>query len=67
MKGCALENGEITKVDGGGGVLVCEVKVGVGLVRLVRLVRKEVCSWVEPGQMMKMSSMYRVIKSGVVL
>ena len=29
MKGCALENGEIKKVDGGGGVLVCEVKVGV--------------------------------------
>ena len=64
MKGCALENGEIKKVDGGGGVLVCEVKVGVGLVRLVR---KEVISWVEPGQMMKVSSTYRVIKSGVVL
>ena len=36
MKDCALENGEIKKVDGGGGVLVCEVKVGVGLVGLVR-------------------------------
>ena len=36
------------------------------MVGLVRLVRKEVSSWVEPGQMMKMS-MYRVIKSGVVL